>query len=757
MIDAESGIEVCVKPSEDGAPFKEYIAPATSPLYTGRRNEAYIEAVTDQRFGIFIRLGPGFDFKGCSRVRVRYSIDKTFCFCRTFLKPARKQSRDKWAFSHREVPAGEGASRYFGYTFGEVVPAETMELTQDQEDKETKARGRIRVTVCRGSAVYRPYDREFESTTSEMVLQSSKKVAVDNGKSHSLKPLDLGPAVIPNEEWFFTPASGTKGQKMDFTFLYTSRMILELKKIAPTDTGLPNLSKRPQPLLNTPRASLAPKRKAIEPASKTGISIRQDDEIMIVDPPTTTLPKIKQEQKSIIDITSDEPVAKKVKTKHDQAAIASTAAVLPGGTAQDAAPGGQSGTARATARINLELEENRLKREEIELKRRLMELDDGDRVPEEDTEHFFSRLLLASHYHETSPQWWQSATPDSPLGILADVHDRESGVGEGRSRVTEVLFYASKDIQSAEKSPTPTIPSFSVHALLLSSDRLVQAGEPTPPGSPIPNENGVEGVFLPLRTSATTEMINEPPVRKRKSVNDTFDEAAERRKKARRKGGEGVAAAAAIKTEDSIPSLKHRRTVSISDGQAIPLQASRLSRSPSVASSRPTTAGAPLEAAKRSSLSRVQSISGPSSEGSLEDKNKAIISRVVMAGMRLYGLTQSKSRKSRASSATLVPLLQGCPEPSDADQQRDEEYKLVYHQTFKGTCFAYRENMAGSSLQPLTEALRDTVDRLLDMFCNDPLKAGLPGIADKLTPGGRKAFGAGKTSESDGIIVSTAG
>ncbi|KAK0249666.1 hypothetical protein LTR01_006369 [Friedmanniomyces endolithicus] len=351
-----------------------------------------------------------------------------------------------------------------------------------------------------------------------------------------------------------------------------------------------------------------------------------------------------------------------------------------------------------------------------------------------------------------SPSWWQNDTPGSPLGILAAVDYDGLGVPEGKSRVTEILFYASRDPQPAQSPQTSPVPSISVRALLLSSDLLVQFAEPTPPGSPKEYEEETDGIFMPLPTPATAEIINEPPIRKRKSVNETFDDAAERRKKARRKGGEGVAAAAAVKTESSVPSLKHRRTVSTSDSQTKSIQTRPLSRSPSVASSRPATAGA----AKHSSLSRVQSISGPLTEDSLEDKNKAIISRVVMAGMRLYGLTQSRKPRRRPSSTAPFPAVEGCLEPDVADQRRDEEYKLMYHQVFKGTCFAYREHMPASSLQPHTEALRGTVDGLLEIFCNDPLKAGLPGMADKLTPGGRKAFGAGEPTECIGPVIGLA-
>ncbi|KAK4550813.1 hypothetical protein LTR36_000393 [Oleoguttula mirabilis] len=258
----------------------------------------------------------------------------------------------------------------------------------------------------------------------------------------------------------------------------------------------------------------------------------------------------------------------------------------------------------------------------------------------------------------------------------------------------------------------------------------------------------IDAVFLPLGNQAHAEVINEPPVRKRKTVNETFDEAAERRKKARRKGGEGVSAAAASKTDGVLPGLKHRRSASGAGTHNVPLQTRPLSRSPSVASSRPTTARAPSEAPKRSSLSRVQSIPCIPEDDSIETKNKDIISRIVMAGMRLYGVSQTKARKSRASSTVASPAIEVTFEQREAERLKDEEYKLTYHQVFKGTCFAFRGHMSTAPLQPHTEALRETVDRLLAIFCNDPLEAGLPGFADEFTPDGRKAFGTVVEAES---------
>jgi hypothetical protein len=373
-----------------------------------------------------------------------------------------------------------------------------------------------------------------------------------------------------------------------------------------------------------------------------------------------------------------------------------------------------------------------------------------------DTEVWLSRHVITASQGETREQaWWESARPDSPLGILVSVESSCDGRSKDHPRPTELLIYASQANASLGRSSTPPlsqgedgigsvedVPVFTVCALPLSSDLLHGAPESTPPPSPEGSEES-EAVFLPLPPVQDEETVNEPTVRKRKSVTDAFDEATERRRKARRKGGAAVAAAAAPKKEDPLPALKHRRSISGSISQLPPIQSRPLSRSPSISSSRPPTARAPSEAPKRSALSRVESVArgpGESDEASTESKNKELISRLVMAGMRLYGLSQSKGRKSRADSSIASPAAEATFEQRDTELKSDEEYKLVYHQVFKGTSFAFRGQIASTSLQPHTEALRDAVDKLLALYCNDPLEAGLPSLADELTPGGRKAF-----------------
>ena len=376
----------------------------------------------------------------------------------------------------------------------------------------------------------------------------------------------------------------------------------------------------------------------------------------------------------------------------------------------------------------------------------------------DETERWFSQIF-ASAGSKDDNAWWENARLDSPLGVLVGVEHAVSASENVKGpRATEVLFYASRAQTGGRRPPTPLpssphavdtarkdVSTLSVHALLLSSDLLhaAEAAAPTPPTSPSPADEDIEAVFLSQIFPPEDEPTNEPPVRKRKSAADAFDEASERRKKARRRGGEGVIAAAAPKSESQLPSLKHRR--SVSNPQSAPLQTRPLSRSPSIASSRPPTAVPP--ASKKSSLSQVQNTVEPNAT---EVKNKDFLSRTVMAGMRLYGLSQTKSRgKPKADSTAPSPAMDISFADLEVERKSDEGIKLIYHQVYKGTCFAFRASIGAQMLQPFAEQVRETVDKLLAIFCSDPLAVGLPGSVDEVTPGGRKAFGSTKRIEGE--------
>ena len=320
-----------------------------------------------------------------------------------------------------------------------------------------------------------------------------------------------------------------------------------------------------------------------------------------------------------------------------------------------------------------------------------------------------------------------------------------------RPKITEVLFYGTIAAPAPGALPTPPssspdyshaspdpelLPELRVHALPLSSDLLCRQVTATElPASPALSaadpSTTIESHFLP--PTFTSEQPPASPKRKR----DIFDEAAQARKKARSKGGEGISAAAA-KAQESQHSFGHRKSLSI-DTKTLPGPDSRppsahalarpstrpYSRSPSISSDvRPLSRkGAPESQTKRSTLSQVATVPLQPEEPTTESRNKEALSRVVMAAMRMHGLQQRKKHKSRRNSvAPGVQVEEQLSAEAAAEEiAKDEEYKLIYHQTYKSAVLAFRKHISSKPLHSQPDRLGDVVERLLAIFCTDPL------------------------------------
>lgn len=311
------------------------------------------------------------------------------------------------------------------------------------------------------------------------------------------------------------------------------------------------------------------------------------------------------------------------------------------------------------------------------------------------------------------------ARAQSPIGILVQVlHGRDE---VNTPRVTEILFYGTIAATPADEGlPTPPssqdvpnaqpglLPELHVHALPLSSELLYQNTAssilPSSPTASTAERSGeIDAQFLP--PLHRTQTAPKSPKRKR----DLFEEATLAKRKAKGKGGEGVAAAAARATELQRP-YAHRKSISIdlkaapfpesrptSAHGALPRSSSRqLSRSPSISSDiRPLSRKDTAEAhGRRSNLSRVDTVSLQPEEPTTESRNKEALTKVVMAAMRMHGLQQRKKTKSRRAS--MAPGLEMDQPTTDEviaeDAAKDEEFKLIYHQTYKGAALALVRN-----------------------------------------------------------------
>jgi hypothetical protein len=314
---------------------------------------------------------------------------------------------------------------------------------------------------------------------------------------------------------------------------------------------------------------------------------------------------------------------------------------------------------------------------------------------DEETTEWLSRHLLKEPPLESSNQSWFDISIESYSGLLFRPEYDDAKVPE-LLPVTELLFYATRGSEPKENDQTPCL---NVLALPLCSHQIKQSTLVTPS----PTSNGVKsqsresdcatGFFLSEFSYIT------PPIKN--GAKDIFETANELRKKAVRRGGAGIQAAAAgvfqarllvghkkVKPTPILDSKVLRFDTSSPGGAAMSLQSPALlnikqplRRSPSLPlSARPQSRRESQDLVARTPLSRSASVFDPSlpGESTLEKSNKDIVSRLIMAGMRLHGLQlRKKSEKEKDGTGNAD------------DQKADDEFKMIYHQTYKAVIFAF--------------------------------------------------------------------
>ena len=343
--------------------------------------------------------------------------------------------------------------------------------------------------------------------------------------------------------------------------------------------------------------------------------------------------------------------------------------------------------------------------------------------------------------------WWTYPGMQSDNGVLLKVeagNEEEHGI---QNVVTEILFFAAV----AETSPELPTPPASSPALLAgdSGDALNQntkiikvlalpirsnvigpvnesmrIGSPNSPDSP----GARQACFLPY--SDDQSQITRLATQKRQSISNLFEDASQKRKKLKRRGGESISQTMA--SIDRLPSQHGlREQQDAPQPQENDLRRKSLSQASNVTpncgpeASRPPSHSGLLVNGKRSSLHRAESVNLLDNSsmlldanGSYEQQNRTAMTKVLLAALRLHGIQQKKRPQSQLQPPNQVTLH--TTEKRIANEVEDE-YKLVYHQTFKAAMFTFRKHLNADLISQ--ETMRDVVDRLLVMFCTDPMIA----------------------------------
>lgn len=351
--------------------------------------------------------------------------------------------------------------------------------------------------------------------------------------------------------------------------------------------------------------------------------------------------------------------------------------------------------------------------------------------------------------------WWEHPYGQSDRGVLLRVEERHTASSDSLPPVTEILVYAARlnsggDQQhqrlSLVSSPQPrsfdTIQGYAcikedirLYAFPLSS-RRAQLTETAKTDSLF--SNSTQSHAHCSQSEAPTNTAAERAPQKRQKIQTLFEDATQNRRVFKKRGGEGVSKVMAEFSglpSPSLPSssfsqaqdidnrsLEYRKASITHDTESKRIALTRSSTTGSIRDVEPTqnpSRRSTLSSSRRTSLHHVEStppvgigLSAPEEASVVEQQNKSAMSRIVMAGMRMYGL---KRQERKSVVREMQHETQVCEDRETAD-----EYKVVYHQTFKAATFALRTHI---SLNPIgQDTMRDVVDRLLAVFCNYPIK-----------------------------------
>lgn len=356
--------------------------------------------------------------------------------------------------------------------------------------------------------------------------------------------------------------------------------------------------------------------------------------------------------------------------------------------------------------------------------------------------------------------WWIRPIQQSDRSILVRIEGgAPDGVISTESQATELLLYATACTRSSvdglltpprSSSPAPDDQAtradrqsvgtqLRLHALPLRRTAASLTRHDRHSREEVKSPSSGTAYFLPVK-DPVAQSVNDGLASKRRKISNVFDDAKKQRRKLKGRGGEAISKAMAQEAATMVSRHARPEPTKVEQPKDHPNPCtgggssqiaglrrkshSRVSSSDTVQSfesSRPPSRRDSFVPGRRSGLNRVESVvSGPNSplipdsDNNVQQQNTQALSRIVMAGMRMYGLQQKRkaSRPSTSGNEVLDPSI-------NAAQGDYDEYKLVYHQTFKGACFAFRDHLAVQIVSQ--DAMREIVDRLLLLFCTDPL------------------------------------
>lgn len=220
----------------DSSPLPEYPDPEAGDDDEGRTHTRYVEAKTDQTFGVQVKLQRGFDFRSAIAVFYKFEPDDAPTFFPGRLPKCQASHRngilsnemESLCESARLKNTTTGKWNWHPFVFGALEMNDSVPEASLEPGK-LENLGSIRVKVYRAMpkelALPQVWNGKRPEALDKVSEKSLKGKAIENNVKIGARGTPARPPKISEYKWI--PVPGEAGKIYRFNFLYRSRKILQ--------------------------------------------------------------------------------------------------------------------------------------------------------------------------------------------------------------------------------------------------------------------------------------------------------------------------------------------------------------------------------------------------------------------------------------------------------------------------------------------------------------------------------------------------
>jgi hypothetical protein len=151
--------------------------------YGSENHARFVTWLTDRAFSICVGFNKKFQDKGCRSVAVKIDFDGGLASTEKIQKVVPGRVPERLTFDHLMHRAKHTKSKY-KFSFGKLYHDQSISTTREQEDDQIANRGKIVVTIQRGTAAYVPESQCPDTIHGDLTMDLRTTPAVLEQKSY---------------------------------------------------------------------------------------------------------------------------------------------------------------------------------------------------------------------------------------------------------------------------------------------------------------------------------------------------------------------------------------------------------------------------------------------------------------------------------------------------------------------------------------------------------------------------------------------